>query len=131
MGWLPHAPYLNSGVVLFADSPCAHAIGRAWQALWLRSLNRTRRHHDQPAFNQAVYATDAQRFVLPFEWNAQIRQSPSVAPAAAIWHCYGSRETPDDTQFSLELRMLGDRDPIAPTVVRRLISEELPWPTES
>lgn len=97
----------------------------------MRSLNSTGRHHDQPAFNQAVYATDAQRFVLPFAWNAQIRQSPTVAPAAAIWHYYGSRQPHDDTQFSLELRMLGDRDPIAPTVVRRLISEEPPWPTDS
>ena len=131
MGWPAPPAYLNSGVVFFADSPRARAAGRLWHECWNSGVRCTGRHVDQPAFNHAIRASGAELCVLPHAWNAQINRSPLTARDAVLWHYYHSRQRPADTSFAIEVRRLSARHPISPSVVQRLVSAEVPWPTDS
>jgi hypothetical protein len=131
MGWPTPACYLNSGVIYFADSPRAHAVGRLWQECWTSGMHSTGQHVDQPSFNHAVRACAAETCLLPHGWNAQINRSPRAALDATIWHYYHSRNRPADTSFAIETRRLDPRQPVSTSVVQRLVNAAVPWPTDS
>lgn len=131
MGWPAPPSFVNSGVIYFADSPRAHAVGRMWHENWNASVLRTGRLIDQPAFNHALGTSGAELCVLPHGWNAQIVRAPATARDATIWHYYHSCERADDTWFAIETRKLASGQPVAQSVVQRLVNDDLPWPTDS
>ena len=131
MGWTVSASYMNSGVIFFADSPRAHAVGRLWHASWTAGVRRTGRWIDQPAFNHAVQKSGAELCFLPHGWNSQIVRAPATARDASIWHYYQSCERAADTQFATAVRCLSSEQPVDQSVVGRLVSADLPWPTDS
>lgn len=131
MGWPLPSSYVNSGVVFFADSPQAHAVGRLWHACWTAGVRRTGRRIDQPAFNHAVQTSGAELCLLPSGWNSQIVRAPATARDASIWHYYHSCERAADTRFAIEALRLSHDQPVEQSVVRRLVSADLPWPTDS
>ncbi len=131
MGWPVPSSYVNSGVVYFADSPRAHAVGRLWHECWTAGVQRTGRRIDQPAFNHAVQASGAELCLLPHGWNSQIVRAPATARDASIWHYYQSCERAADTWFAIEAQRLSHEQPVEQSVVRRLVGADLPWPTDS
>jgi hypothetical protein len=101
MGWQVREPYVNGGVIWYADTPAARRFAEAWHRNWLANVERTGRYRDQPALNQALSADhEIQCHTLPHCWNAQIGVKRNLAKEALIWHIYSSLGLETQNRFS-------------------------------
>ena len=101
MGWQVREPYVNGGVIWYADTPGARRFAEAWHRNWLANVERTGRYRDQPALNQALSANpEIQCHTLPHCWNAQIGMRTDLAEEAFIWHIYSSTGLDPQDRFS-------------------------------
>jgi hypothetical protein len=101
MGWQVREPYVNGGVIWYADTPGAHRFAEAWHRNWLANVECTGRYRDQPALNHALSAdAEIQCHALPHCWNAQIGMKPELAEEALIWHIYSSTGLGIQDRFS-------------------------------
>lgn len=101
MGWQVREPYVNGGVIWYADTPAAHRFAEAWHRNWLANVEHTGRYRDQPALNQALSADpEIQCQILPHCWNAQIGMRSDLAEDALIWHIYSSTGLGVQDRFS-------------------------------
>jgi hypothetical protein len=72
MGWQVSEPYVNGGVIWYADTSAAHRFAEAWHRNWLTNVKRTGRYCDQTALNQRLSTTNHLRVeILPHTCNAQ------------------------------------------------------------
>jgi hypothetical protein len=91
MGWTISTPYVNGGVIWYADSEAAHKCSLFWHEKWMLSVSQTGEYRDQPAFNYSLSELpDVKLHVLGHEFNAQLKMKPSLARTACIWHTYSS-----------------------------------------
>jgi hypothetical protein len=128
MGWAFDYPYLNGGVVWYADTQGAHAMEATWHRYWLESVEKTGRYRDQPAFNAAVYASACRLQVLDHRWNAQVQNAPRHARNAVVWHLYINWETDTLYEFKRQLSALKDFRRFSPQqVAKRLLRNNHPW----
>ena len=71
MGWQVREPYVNGGVIWYADTPGSHRFAETWHRNWLLNVKCTGRHRDQTALNYSLTTTpDLILNVLPFVWHA-------------------------------------------------------------
>jgi hypothetical protein len=90
LGWRsPDAGYFNAGVILFRDTPAAHALCRRWAELWAISC-RTGYIYDQPALNEAIRECAPRLRVLDPCFNAMILAKPRLVFSARIVHLFAS-----------------------------------------
>jgi hypothetical protein len=91
MGWQVSTPYVNGGVIWYADSEAAHTLSHLWHKYWLQSVRETGEFRDQPALNYSLYKlTDVKLHILGHDFNAQLKMRPSLSRTAYIWHTYSS-----------------------------------------
>ena len=127
MGWQVREPYVNGGMIWYADTPSAHRFAEAWHRNWLLNVERTGRYRDQPALNFSLFETNADVAVLEHSWNAQIYKRSDLADEALIWHIYSSSGLGTQDRFGKCVkRVLGARSRKLPT---RIISGLLGAPT--
>jgi hypothetical protein len=101
MGWKVSFPYVNGGVIWYADSQGARNLAEAWHNHWLENVEQTGRHRDQPALNYSLcMIKDAEFLLLNHCWNAQLGMNPGIAEAARVWHIYASTGLTMSDQFS-------------------------------
>lgn len=125
MGWQVQAPYVNGGVIWYADTPGAHRFAEAWHQNWLANVEQTGRYRDQPALNYSLQATRGIRLqALDHQWNAQILMNPGLEKNAVIWHTYSSIGVGRRDHFSLFCRHIRPNRPLTPDsrLVRRLVT---------
>jgi len=91
--------YINTGVLLFNDTPLAKEVGDGWHRAWLDWHARSGDHRDQLVFNSVICRDDIDFFVLPHRFNAQFKMDRSVAEGAVVWHFYSSFGPDDTTEF--------------------------------
>jgi hypothetical protein len=89
MGWQVREPYVNGGVIWYADTPAAHRFAEAWHCNWLANVERTGRYRDQTALNQSLSTTNNLGIeVLPHDCNLQYLCKHDGAEDAFIWHAH-------------------------------------------
>lgn len=129
MSWpIPSDIYVNSGVLLYNDTPGAHRFGEEWRRLWLEGYSKTGRYRDQPAFNTSIKSTQINLHVLPDCFNAQFKTNFSAVNNASIWHyyssCFGARP---GTVFEAVVRSLIQGKSLDFDCVRQAIESPNPW----
>lgn len=125
MGWKIQAPYVNGGVIWYANTPGAHQFAAAWHQNWLAKVEKIGGYRDQPALNHSLYATTKIRLqTLDHRWNAQIAMNPGLAQDATIWHTYSSNGVGRRDHFSFCCRHIRSNRPLRPDsrLVRRLVT---------
>lgn len=128
MGWAFRYPYLNGGVVWYADTPGARTLGEAWHRHWQDAARLTGRYRDQPAFNAALHTSGCRLHVLDHRWNAQVQNAPHRAREAAVWHLYLNWETDTLYEFKRQLLALKDYRRVDPhSLAGRLLRKGHPW----
>jgi hypothetical protein len=101
MGWQVREPYVNGGVIWYADSPGVRRFVEAWHRNWHDNVERTGRYRDQPALNQALSADlEIQFHTLPHCWNAQLLMRPEISEDSLVWHLYSSVGLSEQDYFS-------------------------------
>jgi hypothetical protein len=111
LGWTMRSrPFLNAGVIYFADSEAARALGNQYRLSWLDFVRVTGQPNDQLAFNHAIDVSGAKLAVLPSAYNAQIAMNAMALRGAKIVHFFSG-----NFENSLET--------IAHTMAKRLKSE--------
>lgn len=134
MGWQVREPYVNGGVIWYADTPAAQRFAEAWHRNWLANVVRTGRYRDQPALNQALSAEpEIQLHTLSHCWNAQIGIRSDLAEEALIWHIYSSRGLGVQDRFNdCCQRVLNGRSRHLPTrAISDLVKASTPEKTPS
>ena len=129
MGWQVREPYVNGGVIWYADTPAAHRFAEAWHRNWLANVERTGRYRDQPALNHSLQESAANVTTLEHRWNAQVQGAPKVAKGAFIWHLYLEWNPETIFEFKRLLkRGLANPDSFEPVAIARsLLSKPHPW----
>jgi hypothetical protein len=91
LGW-PHPTdyYLNSGVVLWRDTPVARQLGRLWHENWRRFFKTSADFADQPAFNYSMRSLGISPTIMSDRFNARVGLSPAFRSGASIYHFYAS-----------------------------------------
>ena len=129
LDWPIHAPYVNGGVIWYADTAGAHLFAETWQRNWLYNCEVTGRYRDQPALNYTLFSTPAIRLeTLNHCWNAQLKMKPSLAKNAIIWHLYASSPRSKNRFDLCCQRVLSARQSCDPQsrMFRRLITASNP-----
>ena len=120
--------YLNAGVMYFADSSAAHAVGEQYRSDWSQSLQTTGRPNDQPSFNRAAHIAGARLHVLPASYNAQISMNPLLLRGAKILHFFTKDlESRDDTIAHIAARRLKSEGILDKSGLQRAIASGNPW----
>jgi hypothetical protein len=128
MGWRrSEQHYLNTGAILFRDTPAAHAACADWHRKWADCHTRTGRHYDQPAFNAMLAELEIRTAILPNRYNAQLRPSPGTVPDALVWHYYMSSRLDRTTAFGLEVERLMRGGSFSLRRVKALVQAPHPW----
>lgn len=128
MGWTALSNvYLNSGVILYNDTGGASELASAWHRNWLASVGYESYYRDQPAFNAAFCSTAARLHVLPHRFNAQIAETPEIAPGAAIWHYYSSLGRNSLLRFDPMIQNALSFKDIDTKGIQQLIDDGHPW----
>lgn len=61
---------LNTGVILYRQSDSINKLFQSWTRIYQEQLQSERPPlHDQPAFRQAIFASDINLYILPPEYN--------------------------------------------------------------
>jgi hypothetical protein len=129
LGWtLGSRRYLNAGVIYFADSHAARAVGEQYRSSWLEFNRVIGKPNDQLAFNHAVNFVEANFAVLPPSYNAQITMNAMALRGAVIVHFFtGSFENSIETvahSAAKRLKRDGAMDTLA---IRSAVDSGIPW----
>ena len=101
MGWQVLEPYVNGGVIWYADTLAAHRFAEAWHRNWLANVERTARYRDQPALNHSLSADKTIHLqILSHTYNAQVSKRADYAQEAHIWHIFTSTGIGTQDRFS-------------------------------
>ena len=96
MGWQVREPYVNGGVIWYADTPAAHRFAEAWHRNWLANVERTGRYRDQTALNQSLSSTNNLEVeILPHACNMQYLCRKDGVKDAFIWHAHYTSHVPE------------------------------------
>jgi hypothetical protein len=92
-GWANPLPrYINTGVMLWRDTPLMHRVAEDWFVRWKRFNELSGgKGFDQPALNSALHALEVPVRVMPLRFNAMVDVSPWYSRGARIFHYYASR----------------------------------------
>ena len=91
LGWSHPPPfYLNSGVVLWRDTPMSRRLGKLWHQNWLRFFDMSKDFADQPAFNYSLNSLGISPAIMHDRYNARVGLSREFADGASIYHFYAS-----------------------------------------
>ena len=136
MGWQVCEPYLNAGVIWYADTPAAHRFAEAWHRNWLANVERTGRYRDQTAFNQSLSMKDYIRVeILPHACNAQYLCRLESAQDAFIWHAHYTSDMPErktEVFFqAVEQAMLNQTKHLIHAAIKMLVESKTPYHDKS
>lgn len=129
MGWKIHAPYMNSGVIWYSDSPAARRVSKRWNELWRAHFEKTGNFRDQPALNCTLSNEVGVRVTtLGHDWNTQYKKNSDIAQRAKIWHSYSSAGSYQRELFFISCTKVRVDRPIQPDsdLVRRLVAARTP-----
>lgn len=89
MGWSSIVfEYLNSGVILWKDTPQAHFIGDSWHKRWVNLYLKRSFYKDQASFNSVLSEHWSDVEVLPQRWNGLVSFDPFFCRDASIFHFF-------------------------------------------
>jgi hypothetical protein len=127
MGWrVGDVPYLNGGVMYWADTSVARRLATDWHDKWLACVAQTGREVDQPALNAALREVGPSLHILPHRYNAQFRVNLRVSIDAVILHYYASDPSVPTAAEQLVSR-LEDGGPIPVGAIEKLLKRRHPW----
>lgn len=132
MGWQPHSPYFNGGVLWYADTANARRFAEQWHANWLENIKVAERYHDQPALNHTLRSIqDLEICCLDHRWNAQVKTPQGIhyATDAAIWHIYSSFDIAVGDLFSNCCSRLRHEKSLRPSsrILKKLLTADSPF----
>jgi hypothetical protein len=129
LGWaLASRQYLNSGVIYFADSEAAHAVGEQYRLSWSEHLRVTGKANDQLAFNRAVDVARARLTIIPGSYNAQISMNVMTLRHATIVHFYtGGFERSLETVAHTAAKRLKSDGTLALAAIQSAVLCGNPW----
>ena len=126
----PHTTkqYLNAGVIYFADSQAAYAVGEEYSSGWSQFLKTTGKANDQPSFNRAAHIAGARLNILPSSYNAQISMNPLLLRGAKIVHFFTKDlESRDDTIAHIAAKRLKREGILDKSALQSAIASGNPW----
>lgn len=131
MGWQVREPYVNGGVIWYADTPAAHRFAEAWHRNWLANVERTGRYRDQTALNQSLWTTDYLRVeILPHACNMQYLCRQDSVKDAFIWHAHYTSHVPERESEvfvqAVEQAKLLHHKPLNKTAINKLTESATP-----
>jgi len=91
---IPKHPFINGGVLYWADTPVAHRLSEGYHRRWRTYTEATGDYHDQPALNSAIAVGDARLEVMSLRYNAMVESAPAFARDARIIHFSTRSGTP-------------------------------------
>jgi hypothetical protein len=129
LGWtLGSRPYLNAGVIYFADTEAGHLVGEQYRSSWLDFLRLIKQPNDQLAFNHAANFAGARLAILPSSYNAQISMNVMALRGAMIVHYYtGTFESNPETIMYTTAKRLKADGVFDVAAVRSAIASGNPW----
>lgn len=93
MNWKwPSEVYVNGGILLFNDTPGAHAFAKRWHERWKENVSQIGDFRDQPALNVALTDVRPDLSIMPDQFNAQVKTNVQSARSAVIWHLFNTSE---------------------------------------
>jgi hypothetical protein len=130
MGWqVGDVPYLNGGVMYWADTSVARRLATDWHEKWLACVARTGREMDQPALNAALRQVGPSLHILPHRYNAQFRVNLGVSIDAVVLHYYAS-DPSVPTAAELLTARLEQGGAIPHREVEAMVRRRHPWATD-
>ena len=129
LGWtLGSRRYLNAGVIYFADTAAARAVGEQYHSSWLEFQRVTGKLNDQLAFNYAIDVAEPRVAVLPGSYNAQITMNVMALRGAKIVHYFtGNFENSLETVSHEAAKRLKIDGTIDTSAIQSAILSGNPW----
>jgi hypothetical protein len=129
LGWaLRSRSYLNAGVMYFADSKAARAVGEQYRSSWLEFQRVIGKPNDQLAFNHAVDLAQPRLVILPCSFNAQITMNAMALRGAVIVHFFtGNFENSLETVAHKTAKRLKDEGIMDTDAIRSAMASGNPW----
>jgi hypothetical protein len=117
-------------VIFYGETPGARRFAADYRRKWSESYVRTGLYNDQPAFNAAIFDTNARLGILPHRFNAQIKCEIGVAEGAAIWHFYAALNV-RITAFEMLAKELLKGTELKSSLTESIVLRDHPWRRES
>jgi hypothetical protein len=133
MGWdFPPRHYLNSGVMVFRDTPGAHRVGGLWHQRWLQCRAQGVMQ-DQFALARALDEAGTHVVELPRRFNGMIGTFPWYANRAAIFHFFthGKGQPAEGTVLAEMIERYESTGTCDEGLIDRLLQSKYPWRTRT
>jgi len=129
LGWDRPSPFLNSGVLSFADTPARLRLAELWHGYWWQG-HEIGHDEDQPSFNRAVQDAGVRVDLLPAGYNAQFNFVPRSVRGAKLLHFIYVKGIPpanEPTVFGRLVRQLYHDQTLNEALLDQLMRTRFPW----